>query len=418
MNINVREPDPFLAALAKEAGHVAAPVTVKPRPTMPQLRAGDIYLGDAETGEQIGIDPAKLIDGRLLIQGASGAGKSWTLRRLLEQTAGTLQQIIIDPEGEFLSLAEKYGHAVIDASKLDTAALAIAAGRAREHRLSVVLDLSDIERETQMMMVTAFLVALIDAPREHWTPALVAIDEAHLFAPFGGASESAVVRKASIGAVTDLMSRGRKRGLAGVLATQRLARLAKSVASEVHSFLIGLNTLDLDIRRAAETIGWDARKAFDRLPMLEAGDFVASGPAFSRSPAVVRVGAIETRHRGAAPALSQHRIVDAGEAAQLLDLDGLADEAARDKETRGDFTPGVKAVRAFLRDESHELAGRIFAALRPLAPNGASLDDLATHFQAEPDDVIAAVALLDGFGAVEIDGVAPARAVRIAKGML
>jgi DNA helicase HerA-like ATPase len=66
---------------------------------------------------------------------------------------------------------------------------------------------------------------------------MVAIDEAHLFAPFGGQSTvTTPVRKAATGAIVDLMSRGRKRGLAGVLATQ-LARL-KSVVSEVHNFLL------------------------------------------------------------------------------------------------------------------------------------------------------------------------------------
>jgi DNA helicase HerA-like ATPase len=421
MRLDPRAEAEFAAAMSTEMGipmAMQATPAQRQRPAMPQLRAGDIHLGDADTGEQIGLDPGKLVDGRLLIQGASGAGKSWTLRRLLEQTARTIQQIIIDPEGEFRSLAEHFQYVVIDAARLDAAGVAVAARRTREHRLSVLLDLSDLEREGQMQMVAAFLAALIDAPREHWTPALVAIDEVHLFAPFGGqAAESTSVRKAAIASVTDLTSRGRKRGLAGVLATQRLARLAKSVASEVHSFLIGLNTLDLDIRRAAETIGWDARRAFDRLPMLEPGDFVAVGPAFSRSPAVIRIGPIETRHRGAAPALSARAVVDAEEAARLLDMEGLVEEAARDRETRGDITPGVKAVREFIRDPAFPLAGRVVAALRPLAPDGAALADIAEHLGATGEEIAAAVALLDVFAAVEIDGAGALRAVRMAKGM-
>lgn len=72
------------------------------------------------------------------------AGKSWTLRRILEQTHGLVQQIVIDPEGEFVSLAQHYDYPILDGSRLDTAALAIAAARAREHRLSVLLDLSQI----------------------------------------------------------------------------------------------------------------------------------------------------------------------------------------------------------------------------------------------------------------------------------
>ncbi len=419
-----RANDDFMSALRTEAGKPLPAASAKPAAPQPSaailpiaLPPGALPIGEADTGGTIGIDLAKLIDGRLLIQGASGAGKSWTLRRLLEQSVNKIQQIVIDPEGEFKSLGEHFGHMSLDAAKLDSAALAIAAGRVREHRIDVILDLSEIDREQQMIAVSAFLCALIDAPREHWTPAIVAIDEAHLFAPFGGQSAaSTYVRKAAIGAVTDLMSRGRKRGLAGVLATQRLARLAKSVASEVHSFLIGLNTLDLDIRRAAETIGWDARRAFDRLPMLDPGDFVAVGPAFNRSPCVLRVGGIETRHRGAAPVMSEPVKRESADAATLLDLAGLEQASARDAETRADATPpNAKAVRAFICDPAFPLAGKVYEALRPLAPDGAALADLATHLAVPMEELAAAVALLDGFAAVDIDG--ETRAVRLGRGM-
>jgi DNA helicase HerA-like ATPase len=39
------------------------------------------------------------------------------------------------------------------------------------------------------------------------------------------------VRRLSLSAMTNLMCRGRKRGLAGIIATQRLAKLAKNVAA-------------------------------------------------------------------------------------------------------------------------------------------------------------------------------------------
>lgn len=213
------------------------------------VRPADIDLGKTEHGETIGLDLARLLDGRMLVQGASGAGKSWTLRRLIEQTAGRVQQIIVDPEGEFRSISEAYGHFHVEAYKLDTAALAVLAARVRAHRISVLLDMSELDREGQLQAIAAFFEALVNAPRAHWHACLVFVDEAHLFAPFGGQSSAATsVRRAAIGAVVDLMSRGRKRGLAGVLATQRLARLAKSVASEMHNFLVGMNTLDLDNR--------------------------------------------------------------------------------------------------------------------------------------------------------------------------
>lgn len=401
---------------AAELGH-GLPAT---KPEASEQASISVDLGLSDLGGMIQLDLEQLLDGRLLVQGTSGAGKSWTLRRILEQTHGLVQQIIIDPEGEFVSLAEHFDFPILDGNRLDPAALALAAARAREHRLSVLLDLSHLDRESQMQSVTAFIGALIAAPREHWHPVLVAIDEAHIFAPFGGAGLAATsVRQAATQTITDLMSRGRKRGLAGILATQRIARLAKSVSSEVLNFLIGLNTLDIDIRRAAETIGWDASKAFDRLPILLPGDFVASGTAFSLAPATLRVGAVATRHIGARPKIIAPAALTADDAANLLALDELHAASAADEETRSEarLPAGVRSVRAFIRDPAFVDAGRIWDALSPLAPQGATLADLSDHLAVNPVRVAAALALLDTCGAVDIEDVGEERAVRLAKGM-
>src|SRR3546814_1670882 len=95
----------------------------------------------------------------------------------------------------------------------------------------------------QISCAAAFLNALCDAPRENWFPALVVVDEAQMFAPSVAGDVSDTVRRASLSAMTNLMCRGRKRGLAGAIATQRLAKLAKNVAAEASNFLMG-RTLD------------------------------------------------------------------------------------------------------------------------------------------------------------------------------
>src|SRR3546814_3299875 len=91
------------------------------------------------------------------------------------------------------------------------------ASRIREHRASVVLNLESLELEAQMRCAATFLSALFDAPRDHWYPALVVVDEAQRFAPVAAGAVSDEARRASLGAMTNLMCRGRKRGLAGVL---------------------------------------------------------------------------------------------------------------------------------------------------------------------------------------------------------
>ena len=63
-----------------------------------------------------------LVDTRLLVQANSGGGKSWALRRLLEQTHGRVQHLVIDPEGEFATLRERFDYVLAARQGGDTAA--------------------------------------------------------------------------------------------------------------------------------------------------------------------------------------------------------------------------------------------------------------------------------------------------------
>ncbi|MDX7952193.1 ATP-binding protein [Lichenihabitans sp. Uapishka_5] len=248
------------------------------------------------------LDLEELLATRLLVQGNSGSGKSHLLRRLLEQSAAHVQQIIIDPEGDFVTLAERFGHVVVDGDR-SAADLETIAGRVRQHRISAVLSLDTLDAEAQMRAAALFLNGLFDADRAHWFPALVVVDEAQLFAPAVGGDVAEDARKLSLGAMTNLMCRGRKRGLAGVIATQRLAKLAKNVAAEATNFLMGRTFLDIDMARAADLLGLERRQA-EMFRDLGRGQFVALGPALSRRPLPIRVGPVETAPRGGTPTLT------------------------------------------------------------------------------------------------------------------
>jgi hypothetical protein len=102
--------------------------------------------------------------------------------------------------------------------------------------------------------------------------------------------------------MTNLMCRGRKRGLAGIIATQRLAKLAKNVAAEASNFLMGRTFLDIDMARAADLLGMERRQA-EVIRDLERGQFLALGPAVSRRPLNVRIGDVRTQARSASPKL-------------------------------------------------------------------------------------------------------------------
>ncbi|HHZ08027.1 MAG TPA: ATP-binding protein [Rhizobiales bacterium] len=261
-----------------------------------------IDMGAAAGGQPATLDLEELLATRLLVQGNSGSGKSHLLRRLLEQSAPWVQQVVIDPEGDFVTLADRFGHVVVDALRAEPELTRIA-GRIRQHRVSVVLDLEGLDVEQQMRAAAAFLGGLFDADRDHWYPVLVVVDEAQLFAPAAAGDVSDDARKLSLGAMTNLMCRGRKRGLAGVIATQRLAKLAKNVAAEASNFLMGRTFLDIDMARAADLLGMDRRQA-EMFRDLACGRFVALGPALSRRPLPVTIGAVETGARSASPKLT------------------------------------------------------------------------------------------------------------------
>jgi hypothetical protein len=103
--------------------------------------------------------------------------------------------------------------------------------------------------------------------------------------------------------MTNLMCRGRKRGLAGVIATQRLAKLAKNVAAEASNFLMGRTFLDIDMARAADLLGMERRQA-EQIRDLARGQFLALGPALSRRPFLIHIGEVRTSGAGGSFALA------------------------------------------------------------------------------------------------------------------
>jgi uncharacterized protein len=331
----------------------------------------NIDIGVTSAGAPAIIDLEELLATRLLVQGNSGSGKSHLLRRLLEQSAGLVQQIVIDPEGDFVSLAERYGHLALDAAECERD-LAVLASRVRAHRVSVVLNLENLEVDGQMRCAAQFLNALFEADREQWFPALVVVDEAQVFAPAVASDASDEARRMSLAAMTNLMCRGRKRGLAGVIATQRLAKLAKNVAAEASNFLMGRTFLDIDMARAADLLGMERRQA-EAFRDLERGSFIGLGPAIARRPARMRIGVVETADRGGAP--------------KLLPLPSSPDEAT--------------------------LQSLIFAPVdsasppppRMPAPRPERLQELLTRIEHPPADMIAAPPpdLTDGEREAEVD---------------
>ena len=157
------------------------------------MNRSPMTIGTSPDGD-VAIDLPKLLETRMLVQSNSGGGKSWALRRLLEQTAPAAQQIIIDVEGEFTTLREKFDYVICAPHGGDASATPhtapVLARKLRELRVSAIIDIHDLKADERQAFVRKFFDALMLVPRDHWNPALIVLDEAHLFAPEQSKAES------------------------------------------------------------------------------------------------------------------------------------------------------------------------------------------------------------------------------------
>jgi len=113
-----------------------------------------------------------------------------------------------------------------------------------DERLSVVLDLSLFRKGEQTRFMTDFAERLYHRNRE---PVHLVLDEADAFAP----QRPMKGQERMLGAVEDLVRRGRARGIGVTLVTQRAAVLAKDVLTQVE-VLVALRTIAPQDREAID----------------------------------------------------------------------------------------------------------------------------------------------------------------------
>lgn len=321
------------------------------------------FLGTFDTGHRALIHVPRLIETRMLVQANSGGGKSWAVRRLLEQTAGHVQQLVIDPEGEFATLRERFDYVIAAPHDADALAHPRTAGllarRLLETGVSAILDIYDLPARERQVFVRTFCDTIMNAPKSLWHPVLIVLDEAHVYAPEKGKAEST-------DAVIDLATRGRKRGYCLVAATQRLAKLHKDVAAELLNKFVGRTGLDVDVKRAADELGMSQRDAMKQLRPLEPGTFYTFGPALSTTVQRLTVGPVVTTHPKAG-----HRLLrappkpTAAIKAVLPKLADLPKEAEAEART-------IEALQRELASTRRELAKA--KNTKPLVPSPSSKD--------------------------------------------
>jgi hypothetical protein len=241
---------------------------------------------------KITINLATLIDSRALLCANSGGGKSYALRKILEEAGSDVMSIIFDVEGEFKTLREKFDYLLIGQTgdvPINIKSAHLLPQKLMELNVSAIIDISELKMHERIMYVKKFLEALMELPRQYWKPCLIIVDEAHAFC---GQREM----QESTHGVIDLMTRGRKRGYCGILATQRIAKLHKDAAAEANNYMVGRTGLDVDMKRAAEILGFTSKEDMLSLRNLDAGEFYVFGTAISRGVEKVKVSKVQTTH--------------------------------------------------------------------------------------------------------------------------
>lgn len=357
-----------------------------------------IVIGESG-GRNATLDLDVLLRTRLLVQANSGKGKSWLLRRLAEQMFGKVQVIIIDPEGEFATLREKYDYVLVGNGGETPAhphSAPLLAHKLLELRASAVCDLYEMKPSQRHEWVRMFFDACIDAPKNLWHPCVFILDEAHTFVPEKGTGESEA-SEAAVG----MSTRGRKRGFCVIPATQRLGKLRKDFAAELLNVMIGGTFIDIDRKRAADALGFygaEQHEFFDKIKLLERGNFYALGPAISNERILLTVGPVETTHPEAGSARHAAEPPPTPEKvksllSKLADLPRAAEEKAK---TEAELRAEIRSLKAQLRNAaaatretkvadpqaiSKAVMGATNSYRKMLADNAATLREIAASAQ-------------------------------------
>lgn len=314
------------------------------------MKSNLITIGHAGD-KPVSLDIEMLLRTRMLVQANSGGGKSWLLRRLAEQLFGRVPVIIIDPEGEFATLRDKFGFVLVGKggeTPADCRSAALVAHKLLELRASAVCDLYEMKPFERHRWVKLFLEACIDAPKNLWRPTVFIGDEFHTFCPEKGAGESEASE-----ACISLGTRGRKRGFCLIAATQRIGKLRKDLAAELLNVLIGPTFIDIDRKRAAECLGVpgnEVHKFFDEIKVLSPGHFFALGRAVAMERTRLIVGPVQTTHPEAGAtehALEAPPTPEAVKAMlpKLADLPKKAEEKAK---TETELRTEIRSLKAQL----------------------------------------------------------------------
>ncbi len=300
--------------------------------------------------KKLKINLPTFVDSRALICANSGGGKSYAVRKILEESAEKVMAIILDVEGEFRTLREQYDFLLIGYEgdvELNMQSAKLVPKKIMENTISTIIDISDLKKSERIKYVKDFLESLMELGKKLWKSCIVVLDEAHLLC---GQQE----KQDSCGAVIDLMTRGRKRGYCGILCTQRISKLHKDAVAEANNYMIGRTGLDIDMKRASEILGFTSKQQMLSLRELDEGEFYVFGTAISKYVTKAKVGEVKTTHPKVGMDLTKKIIAPTENVVKILSkLKDLPQEAEKKLREVNDYKKEVMELKRQIRTLEH-----------------------------------------------------------------
>lgn len=257
--------------------------------------------------------PLDAVTQTFAILAAKGSGKSYTASVMAEEMLSAGQQIIaVDPTGSWWGLRSKFKIVVFGGDHsmipLEESAGEVIAQAAVENKFSAVLDLSLFRKAQMIRFMAAFSETLYRLNRD---PLHLFVDEADMMAPqarnYGGQENH------MLGAMEDIVRRGRKRGIGCTLITQRPSVLNKNVLTQAGTLVAMRMTHPRDIGAIKEWIDVhadpkEAKVMIDSLPSLTVGTAWWWSPGWGNFFKCIITRKRETFDSGATPKPGQQEL--------------------------------------------------------------------------------------------------------------
>ncbi len=261
-----------------------------------------IVLGrEIDSGEEFKLKIAELVTGRTAVIAKTGYGKSWTIRKVVEELLERGYPVgIIDPEGEHTSLADVFNMLIIspdgdvDLTRASPSRLAQVAVKG----VSFILDMSKYKPDTSTKLAAGIIEGLMKIGSSDGF--LVVVDEAKELAPEKGAGST--LGKEAMSTLTwlnTLATRGRKKGIGLMFSTQRPQLVSKTLLSQAENKIVLRVEYIRDLSAVIQYLGL-SKDVASRISSLERGVAYVEGP-FTFRPGFVKVGSVKSAHLGSTP---------------------------------------------------------------------------------------------------------------------